>query len=146
MKTIVVGVDGSEGSERALRFAFEEARLRGAAIRAVAVWHIPAAAYSGGFAPVIPDVSTFEQAARERLDASVARMQEEAAGLEIELVVAEGQPAEILVEQSAGAELLVVGSRGLGGFRELLLGSVGHQCAHHATCPLVIVPRPTEGK
>ena len=53
--------------------------------------------------------------------------------------IVEGQAARVLVEAARGAELLVVGSRGLGGFRSLLLGSVGQQCAHHALCPVVIV-------
>jgi len=52
----------------------------------------------------------------------------------------EGTAAAALVEESRGADLLVVGSRGLGGFRGLLLGSVGQQVAHHAACPVVIVP------
>jgi nucleotide-binding universal stress UspA family protein len=61
----------------------------------------------------------------------------------VERVVREGQPAEVLVEAAEDADLLVVGSRGLGGFRGLLLGSVGQQCAHHARCPVVIVPKAT---
>ena len=108
MKTIVVGIDGSAGSVRALEFALAEARLRGASVKAVEVWHVPAAVYSGGgLAPV----------------------------------VREGQPADVLCAEAGGAKLLVVGSRGLGGFRGLLLGSVGQQCAHHARCPVVIVPK-----
>ena len=63
-----------------------------------------------------------------------------AAGVEVETVVREGAPAGVLLEEAQDAELLVVGSRGLGGFRGLLLGSVGQQCAHHAPCPVVIVP------
>jgi len=140
---MVVGVDGSEGARRALRFACEEARLRGASIRAVAVWHISPGAYSGGFAPVIPDVDAFEAAARSALADAVEALGDAAEGLDVEQVVLEGQAADVLVEQSDGADLLVVGSRGLGGFRGLLLGSVGQQCAQHARCPVVIVPAGT---
>ena len=60
-------------------------------------------------------------------------------GVEIEQVVREGQPTDVLVEESAEAEMLVLGSRGRGGFRELMLGSVSQQCAHHARCPVTIV-------
>jgi len=56
------------------------------------------------------------------------------------LIVTEGAPPQVLVEKSERAEMLVIGSRGLGGFRGLVLGSVGQQCAHHANCPVVIVP------
>ena len=63
----------------------------------------------------------------------------EAREVEIETIAVQGQPARALVEVAKGADLLVVGSRGLGGFRELLLGSVSQQCAQHATCPVVIV-------
>ena len=60
----------------------------------------------------------------------------------VEIVVAQGQPAAVLVAQAATAGVLVVGSRGRGGFRELLLGSVSQACAHHAPCPVIIVPDP----
>src|SRR5512146_699654 len=142
MKTIVVGIDGSAGSVRALEFALAEARLRGASVKAVEVWHVPAAVHSGGgLAPVVTDPDEFEGFARDRLSEVLEAAAEDAAGVEIESVVREGQPAEVLVEEAEDAELLVVGSRGLGGFRGLLLGSVGQQCAHHARCPVVIVPK-----
>jgi nucleotide-binding universal stress UspA family protein len=59
-------------------------------------------------------------------------------------VVREGAPARVLLEAASDADLLVIGSRGLGGFRGLLLGSVGQQCTHHAPCPVVIVPHERE--
>jgi nucleotide-binding universal stress UspA family protein len=55
-------------------------------------------------------------------------------------VLVEGQPADALCAEAEGAELLVVGSRGLGGFHGLLVGSVSQQCVHHAPCPVVVVP------
>jgi nucleotide-binding universal stress UspA family protein len=68
----------------------------------------------------------------------------DAGDVEIERRVIEGAAAAVLVEESRGADLLVVGSRGHGGFAQLLLGSVSQQCAHHAECPVVIV-RPRAG-
>ena len=80
-----------------------------------------------------------EAAAEDVLAEALKVVKEESGDVEIESVVREGQPANVLVEESAGAELLVIGSRGRGGFRELMLGSVSQQCAHHARCPLTIV-------
>jgi nucleotide-binding universal stress UspA family protein len=144
VKNIVVGVDGSEGAAHALGFAIEEAKLRGVGIRAVGVWNIPAGAYAGGVFPTIPDVQAFETSAAARLDATLDEARDAAAGVEIERVLRQGQPAEVLVELARDADLLVIGSRGLGGFRGLLLGSVGQQCAQHAPCPVVIVPHAVE--
>ena len=141
MSSIVVGVDGSDGSRVALRFALAEARLRGAAVRAVAAWHIPALVYEGGFAT--PDTRLLDEVAAEtgeKLARAVEEAAEDASSVVVEAVVREGQPATVLLDEADDADLLVVGSRGLGGFRGLLLGSVGQQCAHHAPCPVVIVP------
>jgi nucleotide-binding universal stress UspA family protein len=138
--TIVVGVDRSEHSERALDWAIDEAKLRGARLRLVSAWHVPTVAYGGpGFAPQLdePLDKTFEQVAEEAVDAAAKRARE--AGVEAVTSVVQGQAAEALVEAGANAELLVVGSRGHGGFSGLLLGSVSAQCAHHAPCALVIV-------
>lgn len=140
MATIVVGVDGSEGAKEALRFAVEEARLRGASLRLVTAWHVPAALYGAGVAPAITDPDPFEEGARAASDEALAEVGERAKEIEVEQVVREGQPAELLADEARSAALLVVGSRGLGGFRGLLLGSVSQQVAHHAPCPVVIVP------
>ena len=141
MSTIVVGVDGSSGAQAALRFAVEEARLRGATLRLVTAWHIPSIAYSGGF--VAPfDEREFEQGAEAACDEALAAVREEIADLEVQRVAREGQAARILLEEAKDADLLVVGTRGHGGFAGLLLGSVSEQCAHHALCPVVIVNEP----
>jgi len=61
-------------------------------------------------------------------------------GVSVTRILRQGHAAQVLVAEAHDADLLVVGSRGLGGFKGLLLGSVGRQCAHHAACPVVIVP------
>jgi len=136
---IVVGVDGSKCSHSALRFALNEARIRHTKLRIVVVWHVPLAAYGAGWAPPPPHLAEDSEAAASEVLAEALQLVMEDGGVEIEQVVREGQPTDVLVEESAEAEMLVLGSRGRGGFRELMLGSVSQQCAHHARCPVTIV-------
>jgi nucleotide-binding universal stress UspA family protein len=135
---VVVGVDGSRESEAALRFAAEEAKLRGALLRIVCAWEPSPSGYLGeAFTPTPDAFVEAEHHAEDVLRAALQQLQGES--LEVEAMAEEGGPAAILLEQAAGAELLVVGSRGLGAAKRLMLGSVSHDLAHHAGCPLVIV-------
>jgi nucleotide-binding universal stress UspA family protein len=143
---IVVGADGSDESQRALRWAIEEARLRNSTVRAVMAWDYPpllgaADPFFVGAAPEPPmiDPRDLEQVARTRLAEAVEAVTDEPDLVSHEFV--QGQAADCLLEAAKEAELLVVGSRGHGGFTELLLGSVSQACAQHATCPVVIVRR-----
>jgi nucleotide-binding universal stress UspA family protein len=136
---IVVGVDGSEASKEALRWALEESRLRRSRLRAVYAWLYPQIGGRGYIPPDVLDPEILRQTAQERLDGFVAEVAGETPGVELERLVDQGPAAQVLVEAAKGAELLVVGSRGHGGFAGLLLGSVSQQCAHHAPCPVVIV-------
>lgn len=147
MSVVVVGVDSSEGAKEALRFALEEAKLRGATVRAVYAWQfVPTGAVLGdaGYAPVMDvDPSAVRQAAAAALERTVAEVAGGRDDVAVDQRVVEGPAAGTLVEESKGADMLVVGSRGHGGFTGLLLGSVSQQVAHHATCPVVIVrPKP----
>ena len=136
---IVVGVDGSEQSKNALRWALAEARLRGARVVALHAWSYPAIA-AGGLMPVSADLfEGLEASAAKLLADTVTAVMEGAADVEVEQDVVEEAPARALVRVAEGADLLVVGSRGHGGFTGPLLGSVSQQCAHHAPCPVVIV-------
>jgi nucleotide-binding universal stress UspA family protein len=156
MSRIVVGVDGSPGALAALRFALEEARLRSATLDVVHAWLLPLVeAVPGPFllelpgpgAPPLEETRRVLQERAERLlDDALREAGGEGDGLEIRLEAVETSPVRALLERAEGAELLVVGSRGRGGFAGLLLGSVGQQCAHHATCPIVIVPTPGPGR
>jgi nucleotide-binding universal stress UspA family protein len=135
---VVVGVDGSPGSSHALAWAAGEARLRGTRLRVVHGWTIPTMVYPS-YLP--PDVFTEMPAeARRQVDAQVAEVLGPAPDVPVDLVVEEGRPAEVVIEAAKGADLVVVGTRGRGGFAGLLLGSVSSQVAHHAPCPVVIVP------
>jgi nucleotide-binding universal stress UspA family protein len=140
MGTIVVGVDGSDGSIRALRFAVEEARLRNGELRVVNAWHIPPAVYGAGTAPANVDLDEFRQLAESALLKSVDDAGAAGSGVTVTPILREGQPADVLCEEAKHADLIVVGSRGLGGFRGLVLGSVSQQVVHHAPCPVVVVP------
>jgi nucleotide-binding universal stress UspA family protein len=134
---IVAGVDGSEPSVRALRWAIEDARTRGAAVQAVHAWDVP---YSLSFAAAAVDWPAFERAARQLLDHAVDTALGELTEVPVDRVLASGSAADVLLGAAKGADLVVVGSRGVGGFRGLLLGSVSQQVAHHAPCPVVVVP------
>ena len=140
MSSIVVGVDGSEASIEALMFAIDEARIHGADVKAVNAWHVPAFAYGAGMGPVPVDLAAYPEVARTRLEQCLEAVGAAGSGVTVTPVVRQGLAADIICAEADGAELLVVGSRGLGGFRGLLLGSVSQHCAHHARCPVVILP------
>jgi nucleotide-binding universal stress UspA family protein len=147
MSMIVVGVDHSAGAKAALRFALQEARLRQATLRVVHAWqfgYIGAPGIEAGSTMVGAELEELRHGAEAALEATLREAIPDTDGVKLDRRVVEGPAAPVLVEESHGADLLVVGSRGLGGFRGLLLGSVGQQCAHHAGCPVVIVPHPRE--
>jgi nucleotide-binding universal stress UspA family protein len=137
---IVVGVDGSETARAATRWAAREARLRGAKLELVSAWEIPMYTYSFAIVQVPEDLGKeLQREAEDRLAEALDQVRAVAGDIEVDTTAMEGQAAHVLLRASSSADMLVVGSRGLGGFRELLLGSVSQQCAHHATCPVVIV-------
>jgi nucleotide-binding universal stress UspA family protein len=144
MKGIVVGVDGSEASTHALMWAAAEARVRGAALTVVHAWHPP---FIGGGYPLVPviyDLELYEKSAQQVLDEAVDAI--DPTGLTGGVVgqLVEGAAASALLAASQDADLVVVGARGVGGFLDLLIGSVSMQVTHHASCPVVVVPvRPT---
>jgi len=139
METIVVGVDGSAGAAEALRFAAREAALHGARLRLVASWEIPPAV----LASVVAGrdfYEDFRENAAVAVAEAAAKVKEMQPAVECEERVVEGQAGNVLIEEAQDAFLLVVGSRGHGAFRGLLLGSVSRQVVQHAPCPVVVVP------
>lgn len=137
---VVVGVDGSEISALAIGFAFEVAARRGVGVTAVHAWSGPIpAGVVGEFAPVVVDVDTIEQDQEQLLTEAVAGARSRFPEVGIEMKLARAHPGHALVAESAGAALVVVGSRGRGGFRGMLLGSVSHAVLHHADCPVAVI-------
>jgi nucleotide-binding universal stress UspA family protein len=138
MNRIVVGVDGSKGSQLALDWAANEARLRGAQLCVVHAWH-PQYGTGYMFTPVVgPEV--FENAARQVLNEMVDAIDTSDLAHPIEKRLAQCGAATALIGAGKDADLVVVGARGLGGFVGLLVGSVSQQVTHHAPCPVVVVP------
>lgn len=140
---ILVGVDGSAGSRRALRWAVEEAARRGAFIDALIAWGTPYD-FAGDLHYVRRDEQMIAEFVRALLTETIAGVAGNSPNVEIHPIVIEGDPAETLCAWSADSDLLVVGSRGVGGFTRLALGSVSDKCAHHSRCPVVIVPKDYE--
>jgi nucleotide-binding universal stress UspA family protein len=139
---IVVGVDGSQGSKTALKWAMNQARLTGATVEAITAWQDPArygTAY--GWTSEAFEGDTFINSMAKVLDDTV---DEVSAQLERPVTaltqVVEGHPAEVLLRAGSGAQLLVLGSRGHGAFAGIVLGSVSQHCVQHAPCPVVVVP------
>jgi nucleotide-binding universal stress UspA family protein len=134
---IVVGIDGSAPADEALRWAADEALRWNGVLEVVHAWLPP---YPLNPQDLFKDEDPYEATARRALAESVARLKAERTdNLEIREVLVFDHPAKALIDASRGADVLVVGSRGRGGFKGLLLGSVSLQCVHHAACAVVVV-------
>lgn len=145
-KPIVVGVDGSDASREALRWAAEEAKLRSAPLVAVHAWSFvpPQPIGDPGMLAVpagdLPGQLEAERRAAEGvLEEALADALAAASGIEVERKLLEGDAAEALVAESESAQLVVVGSHGRSGLRAALLGSVSRHVTSHAACPVVVV-------
>ena len=139
---IVAGVDGSESSISALRWAIRQAGLTDAAVDAVIAWHYPDLATSGMAVGAIDPSYGFFRESAEKIIADAISTLDPASDVPVRAYVAQGHAAQVLLDAAAGADLLVVGSRGHGGFAEALLGSVSQHCVQHALCPVVVVRGP----
>jgi nucleotide-binding universal stress UspA family protein len=144
MAEIVVGVDGSDSSVRAARWAIEEASLRSTAVRIVCAFQAPAAWLGMGEAlGATMTTGLSEDDLRSYSNStinSVLDQIERPEGLEVIADPQMGHASDVLIAASKQAELLVVGSRGHGDIGSVLLGSTGMHCVHHAACPVVVVP------
>jgi nucleotide-binding universal stress UspA family protein len=141
IKVIVVGVDGSDSSRAALRWAYDEAAHHGAFITAVSCWHPAALPMAPPYGSLPPEgyVIQPERDALDLLERFVADLDVRTPPVDVRTLVEQGNPAQVLIERSEEADLVVVGSRGHGGFVGMLLGSVSHHLVAHAECPVVVV-------
>lgn len=133
---VIVGVDGSPASRRALRWALEQAEATGKRVVAVHAWQVPTVYGTG--AMVMPGVDWGDEA-RISLESIISSAVGKDTPVPIEQRVIEGHPAAVLLDQAEDADLLVVGSRGHGGFVGMLLGSVSLHVVTHASCPVAII-------
>jgi nucleotide-binding universal stress UspA family protein len=125
---IIVGVDGSEPSANALRWAADEAQRRDVGLHDVTCWNYP----------MLPE---FLQAAREVAETEVDKvLGVDRDSFDVTVEVLEGSPSLRLLDFDRIGEMLVVGTRGRGGFAGLLLGSVSQHLTEHAHCPVIVVP------
>ena len=136
---VLVAIDGSPGSASAIAFGIDEARRRHAAVRLLHVWHAPTL-LGGGQWILPPEIEArIGGSVQELVDAATATALKLAPDLELSADAVQGPVIPTIAAASAEADILIVGSRGHGGFAELVLGSVSQGLAQHAHCPVTIV-------
>ncbi len=145
----VLGSDGSDCAQRALAWAVQHAPGRADTVRVATAWSIPTVPSLAPMGPSAPswDVRSVERAATAEAEASARRIRAglgldggDTDAITVEIDVREGPTSSVLIDAAHDASLLVLGSRGLGGFSRLVLGSTSTQCATHAPVPTAIVP------
>lgn len=132
---LVVGVDGSEDSNQALRWALEHAPPMGAEVEALTAWEVPLSIL------LVPTATErdYEDRAERVLQAVMDEVVGPAPAVTVTARLVEGRPANVLTSEARGAALLVVGGHGRGELPGMHLGSVAGYCVHHAPCPVVVV-------
>jgi nucleotide-binding universal stress UspA family protein len=133
LPVIVVGVDGSPSSQRAVRWASEQAKLTGATLRAVSSWRWP------NYITRIPPGVDLASDTRRTLDEVLEEALTGSEDVSVTRHVIEGPPGPALLTQAQDATLLVVGAQGRAAFPGMLLGSVAEYCVRHGSCPVVVV-------
>ncbi len=136
---VLVGVDGSEASTRAVRWAAREAGLRGCPLHIVHAWLWPLFRVPLGGSPLAPETAGLQAQAEQVLAAAATTARAVAPGLVVETTLTVGEAAGELLRRAPGAQLVVVGNRGLGGFTGLLLGSTGVALSARSPRPVVVV-------
>jgi nucleotide-binding universal stress UspA family protein len=142
MPGIIVGLDGSRHSTRALEWALKEGALQHAAVTVLTVHSVPASPWTGNPTILAGESEELEEIRQlaEEMTLKVTSQLGESRPASVTVHAIPGYPAEALIDASRDADLMVVGSRGAGGFARLLVGSVSSQVVYHAHCPVVVVP------
>jgi len=142
MKTIAVAIDGSAGSRRALSWAARTAAASKRKLSVMTAWEYPSTTALPGAAERLPSAAAMDAAQQEMLDLAVEEASSPTPPPQVTTSVLRGAPAPTINRHldRTGADAVVVGSRGLGGFEGLLLGSVSRQLLEHASCTIVVVP------
>lgn len=143
-KPIVIGFDGSDFSFAALQKGLILARKIGLPVRILRAWTVSTAPRPTSWVPgYVPPVEDFEAAVMEKFKADIAEIIAEFPDVKITLETPHGAAGRSLINASDEASLLIVGTRGIGGFAGLLIGSVSDQCVEHANCDVMVVRKPT---
>ncbi|MGI5939944.1 MAG: universal stress protein [Thermoleophilia bacterium] len=139
MRTVVVGVDGSEHGDVALAFAAEEAALRGAVLRIVCAWRLPSnMTMDLGLVPGL--FESFRGESEAIVADALAKVEELRPGLVCEAKAVEGHAGTVILEEAHDADMVVVGSRGRGELAGRMLGSISQHIINHSPCPVAVVP------
>ena len=142
IEKIIVGVDGSDSSRNALRWAYDEAAHHGASLTVLTTWQPPAMPMTPPYG-TLPPQDYGDQPRREALallERFTAELEPRSPAVDLRTSIEEGKnPSKVLIERSREADLVVVGSRGYGGFAGMLLGSVSQHVVSHAVCPVVVI-------
>ena len=137
---VVVGDDGSEGAAHAVRYALEEARRRGTSLHVVRAWSIMSTSRPADVPPgFAASLAEYEAAAMAEEKARIEALLGADLDVPVGIHCVHSPAAQALIAASETADVIVVGSRGLGGFRSLVLGSVAEQCIRHASGPVIVV-------
>jgi nucleotide-binding universal stress UspA family protein len=141
MPGIVVGIDGSSHSAHALEWAIKEGAVQHAGVSVIIVHPVPASPWTGN--PYVLDgepgeLEKLRQNAEEMVQKATSQLDDKPASVSVYATT--GYPVQELIDASRDADLVVVGSRGAGGFAQLVMGSVSSQVVQHAHCPVVVVP------
>ena len=140
MPGIIVGIDGSVYSRRALEWAISEAAIRRTPLTVLTVHQ----AIAGYWAQKVDLAEHASKAAQEEADSVLDKLGAGSRPPSVSVQAVVGLPAEEILSAAQDADMIVVGSRGAGGYKKLLMGSVSVQVTHHAHCPVVVIPAKAE--